>query len=93
MKLSVGIGDTLCACMFQAWRAYDDGQNGALLNSDGCLVVGARVGVAPVGKRVTEGVGRLLLFSAKVRWCGFVSRASALIVLRSLEINRKRLLM
>ena len=44
MKLSVGIGDTLCTCMFQAWRAYDDGQNGALLNSDGCLVAGARVG-------------------------------------------------
>ena len=43
MKLSVGIGDTLCTCMFQAWRAYDDGRNGALLNSDGCSVAGARV--------------------------------------------------
>ena len=43
MKLSVGIGDTLCACMFQAWRAYDDGRNGAFLNSGGCLVAGARV--------------------------------------------------
>ena len=82
MKLSVGIGDTLCACMFQAWRAYDDGQNGAFLNSGGCLVAGARVGVAPVGKRVTEGVGRLLLFSAKVRWCGFVFELP-LIVLRN----------
>ncbi|MBR1844006.1 MAG: hypothetical protein IJ793_04015 [Opitutales bacterium] len=75
MKLSVGIGGALCTCMFQAWRAYDDGQNGALLNSDGCLVAGARVECCACRGKNTKGIRRLLLFSAKVRrrWLCFSS--------------------